>query len=335
MKLDSVSWEQFEMYLVTDRDVRANAHNISGHRSYFKKVKNHFLDLEFTNENIRAWVFALKRNETSPSTINKIIQMIKNINRCFELGVYITVGRMKEIEYEFEVLTDEEIVAIAEVKIDYSRAKDFLNLRNEVIYKLTGLNGGNRWTEMAMLTWNDFKEAPEPYVIFRETKNGDKREVFLSDEVYQLFKKLPRNDVYIFTAYRGDKKLNNQEINLDIRRRARAVGIDEEKVKKIGFYTLRHSWSTNRINANNKDYSDLEVAETLGHKNLNNLSRYKKKSVKTTKKVIISNPRFQKERPVAEVVTDIQRAIKRLTSGDNRFNPFAAEQALNLEKLLS
>ena len=334
MTLKNHTWTQYELYLIGERDVADNKHNLGGHRSYFKKVKNHFEDVEFSNVTIREWVFIMRRDNVSPSTINKVIQTIKNINRCFELGINITVGRLKELAYEFEVLSEDEIIAIAEVGLDYQKAQDFLNLRNQIIYKLAGLNGGCRWREMALLTWDDFKETPEPHIIFRHTKNGEHRKVFLSDHLYQLFKQLPQDKDYIFTAYRGNKPLNNQEINLDIRKRARLIGIAENRLDKIGFYTFRHSFATNRIDNENKTYSDIEVAETMGHKDLRNLQRYKQKSVKTTKKVILSSAKLSDEKPVTHIVEDIRRYIRNITANDRRFNPLACEESLLVEKLL-
>src|ERR1700691_1154772 len=134
--LQPYTWKQFKTLLVSDRDIKTNKHNLSGHKAYFNRVRNHFLDIPFTNATLRLWKVELKEHGIEPSTFNKIKQMCDRINQLFELGIQITISRMRETQNDFEVLTDDEIIDMANLEMDYGKGKEYLNKRNRAFYLL-------------------------------------------------------------------------------------------------------------------------------------------------------------------------------------------------------
>jgi len=341
--LKNITWKQFYALLISDRDIKNNKHNLASHEYYFNRVRNYFFDKEFTNANIRAWKVELLDQNVSPSTYNKIRQMCSSINILFELGIVITVSRMRETQKDFEVLSDEEIIAIANVEIPYPKCKDYLNKRNKAFILLSGLSGGNRLAEALAVPWKDIRETPKKYIIFRDTKNGEKREVFLSQMAWEAILDLPRKrDDTVFCSYRGlpiTQDYASTTFSEDIRDRCRVIGIPEERIAStddkegISFYTLRHSWATNRINDPNNNLKDLEIAYTMGHKDTRNLQKYVRKSLEISQKTILSASVLKGEVPKEEVLNEVRESIIRLTKYHPDFDPVAIEK-MDLSVLL-
>jgi hypothetical protein len=118
----------------------------------------------------------------------------------------------------------------------------------------------------------------------------------------------------------------------DIRARCRAIGISEDRIattdtkEGISFYTLRHSFATNRINDPDNTLTLLDLSYHMGHQDIRNLQRYVRKSLEISKRVVQSVPAFKKEKSPEQLLREARQAVERLTKGHPAFDPTGTEK---------
>jgi len=82
------------------------------------------------------------------------------------------------------------------------------NRESKISYYLTVLllYTGARFIEVATLTWNDINFF-QRLIYFKATKNGNARQVYMTDLVYEILQKLAKNTKYVFLDTNGSHML--------------------------------------------------------------------------------------------------------------------------------
>lgn len=221
--------------------------------------------MEFNRDNFSKFISDLKDKKYSYSYINRFINLGKHVDKYFHLNQIQDYTYFRENQViPKEVLTPQEIEQLANVRIDYTKKSDYINQRQKALILLLGLTGC-RIGEALSLLYSDIHASPS-YVIFRDTKNGEDRIVPISQNLYDLLMDLPKMSDYLFSSQRGGL-LEQQQVNLDIKRRAEAVG----RKKRVWCHLFRHSYITTMLE---RGVDALHVAHLVGHKDLKNTVRY-------------------------------------------------------------
>lgn len=153
---------------------------------------------------------------------------------------------------------------MAEVKIHYSRLNEDTNLKYKcLIYTL--LLTGARISEILSLTWEDVKDTP-PCLILEQSKTNDIRIAPVSKALLDILHKLPRNSGFVFSSPEG-RRLDDTNINGDLKRRAKAVGIK----KRVYNHLLRHSFVNIMLRSGTPIHI---VSRMVGHKNIATTNEY-------------------------------------------------------------
>jgi len=150
----------------------------------------------------------------------------------------------------------------------------YLKNKSQQLYELSYLSlyTGARFSELAGLTWRrvDLKEGS---IIFRNTKSGKDRTVFMTEGVKTLFQAMPEGkpDSLIFPDRKGNRLFS---VSSTFDRAIADLGLNKgvtDPRDRVTFHSLRHthaSWLVN--NGTNL----LLVKEILGHADFKMTTRY-------------------------------------------------------------
>jgi len=271
MTLETLTWDDLRVFILNDLKMSDKPTAVQANKSRFIKLKNYFENREFNRTEFANFIGWMTQNSYSPSYKNNFNKIAKIIEKY----LFIKDGRPKELddftyfyeskEFVGEILTPEEVNQIINVDIKYGKYKDLLNQRNKLLLTFLWLTGC-RIGEAIDLKVSDVHCTPD-YVIFRDTKNGDNRKMVIPKELRESLLSIPRTGDSVFAAAKSGKKLGVQEINLDIKKRAKACGIN----KRVYNHLFRHSFITIML-MNGAD--SLDVAKMVGHKDTRTTMRY-------------------------------------------------------------
>ncbi|MCL5797430.1 MAG: site-specific integrase [Patescibacteria group bacterium] len=247
----------------------------------------------------------MKTKKYAPAYMNKMITIAKHIDTFYK------ISELQDYSYFFEkksatynILTPSEIEKLAEKKLSYKKYNFYINKRQKALILLMGTTGC-RIGEALNLKFTDIHISP-PYVVFRETKNGEDRTVPISQSLSDLLLGLPRKNEFVFPSGRGGK-LGLQQVNLDIKKRAIKCGIK----KRVWNHLFRHSYITTML----ENYIDLlHVAHLVGHKDLRNTSN---SSVNFYTDIIHSHPLLKGEISWEQLSRRIRNFISRAVDTRN------------------
>lgn len=210
-------------------------------KAHFMKLADWFSDKDFTRENLLSLFAEMKEKNLKPSYCNKLITVCKYISQYYKVSSFDNLTYFRESKGPpKEILTPEEMKALADVKLVYGqsgRKSDFINLRQKALIMLLSTTGC-RIGEALELTYENIFSTP-PHVIFTDTKNGEDRTVPIAQTIYDLLMSIPKRHNLIFRSGRNGP-LGLQEVNLDLKRRALTVGIK----KRVWCHLFRHSFAT-------------------------------------------------------------------------------------------
>ncbi len=300
MTIKSTFWLQFKNYLYLDRKLSDKPGSVSADKSRFNKIANYFIDKDFNRENFNIFIGILKDKAYSASYINNIIKVAKHLDRWLKINELRDYTFFKTPpKVNFDVLKPVEIEALANIKIYYAKHSDYINQRQKALIMLMGTTGC-RIGEALGLKFSDVYSTP-PYVIFRDTKNGDDRQVPISQELYNFLTTLAQISEYIFSSGRGGI-LNHQQVNLDLKRRAEKVGIK----KRVWAHLFRHSFITQMLELG-VDSSDIAII--VGQRDLRSILRYKNSLIGHYVNIIHLHPLLRKEMPWAGSMKNLKEFI--------------------------
>jgi integrase len=127
---------------------------------------------------------------------------------------------------------------------------------------MTALFAGLRRGEILSLKWEDI-DFRRNVIIVRNSKNGERREVAISERLREVLAALPRNDERVFSCRNGS---SYKSIRTAFTTAVRKAGFVD-----LRFHDLRHVFATTLKNRG----ADLDdIKEFLGHKSLDMVMRY-------------------------------------------------------------
>lgn len=308
MTIKRTFWFDFKSYLYIDRKLSDKPGSVSADKSRFNKIANYFIDKDFNRDNFNIFIGTLKDQNYTASYINNIIKVAKHLDRWLkinELRDYTFFRTPPKVNYD--ILTPDEIKALANVEINYAKHKDYINQRQRCLILILGTTGC-RIGEALGLKFSDLYSNP-PHVIFRNTKNGDDRQVVIGQELFAFLTTLAKKSEFIFVSGRGGK-LDHQQVNLDLKIRAKKVGIK----KRIWAHLMRHSYITQMLEVG-VDSTDLAVI--IGHHDLRTLLRYKNSLLSHYVDIVHLHPLLKREMPWASSVKNLKGFINKSFDATN------------------
>jgi site-specific recombinase XerD len=310
MTLQNVEWAPFKTFLILEENFKDNKHSMYANKSRFNKLRDYFLDLDFNRDNFREFIHEMQKDGYSEEYQNRLISMAKNItkyidDKFLEDFKYRTVSGTKE-----KILpTIEEIIAIIDCEYPHKGAhRWFLNTRDHamlMLFAYTGCRAG----EISNLEWRDLvDEGNRKKVIFRDTKNGETRFVYVPNQVWEAIDEIPRKNNYVFASYRG-KQILNQGINQTIKNRAKHLGIQ----KNLHAHLLRHAFITEMLDGGAEWF---RLASMVGHKDPKTTQRYYQNSTKSQEDLMKLHPLNRQFITFDDVVNEALESAKSWMSID-------------------
>lgn len=283
--LFDVSWEQFELFLYVDKALSKKPSSAYANYSRFNIFSRWFADKDWSVTTFRLFLNEYQQKKASQGTINKLITFGKYFDEF--LGTEVTKSfktRTEKIKKIEDILTPAEITQLANLELPYSKYREYLNQRQQALIMLLGTTGC-RISEALELRWENMHNGVAKYVEFLDTKNGEDREVPVDSDVFEMMMALPRKSEFVFDSGRGGQ-LQPQQVNLDIQRRAKALGIN----KHVYNHLFRHSFATTMLEMG---VSDSDVCKITGWRDPKVLLRYKNSKVSYYASVMRLHPLLQ------------------------------------------
>ena len=265
MKLRPQLWPALESYLFLDIKLSRNRAAYLAVKSRFNILAQNFTKRDFNRQTCTTFMGEMQEKGYASSHINNMIKIAKHVDKYLGLNELQDFTYFREEIKHVAVLTPEEIYQMANVVIPYTKEPDLVNERQRLLILFLATTGC-RISEALNLTTADFLDTP-PHVIFRATKNGDTRAVPIANFLHSACLRLGTGRNFIFSSYRGEH-LDLQQINLDLKRRAKACHI----TKPVYCHVFRHSYITTMLQAG---VDALDVAVIVGHHDPKTTLRYK------------------------------------------------------------
>lgn len=320
------------------KDLRPNT--LSNHKSQFRKLEDWFKDRPFNLETSKKFIVAQKAKGTKPGTIQcSIYTLRKFCEFLIERGVLeenfakkINLPRRNRRRESFLVqpLSPEEIKKIIQVKRSYKHGR-YKDISDEVNFFWSTLiellaETGCRISELLNLQVEHLNLGEGSFTLL-QTKTGNPRIVPIPPHLIPKLKKLTKDKSFsdlVFTSYRG-KKLYNSSVNTELKIRAELAGVK----KRVYCHLLRHSFITTMLT---EGVSILEVAEIVGHENLNTTQGYTHLVLEHKKKAQLRHPLVRQGQSVSGVLERIRDTIRSLRLEDDpRFKFHLKETKNSLE----
>lgn len=264
MQLRAEMWERLYRYLVYEKKFDNSHKNVDRRKTLFLQLCKYLDGKEFTRENFTNFIQYMIEKGYTREYANSFIKIAKHIDKCWELHQLEDYSLFPRAPKVIDWLSYDEILAMANVALNYPRYKDEMNLRYKCLI-MTMLLTGARIAEILDLRWENLREKPYCLVI-EQNKTRDIRIAPLSKELFELLHSLPHNSGYIFSGKTG-KRLDDTAINDDLKRRAAAVGIK----KRVYNHLLRHSF----VNIMLREGTPMHiVSRMVGHKDLQTTNEY-------------------------------------------------------------
>lgn len=316
VSLDDQIIPAFLNYLHVDLKISRDSNSSSAIKCRLRKLFRWFGNKEYTKENARAFIGELLEANAKPNYMNKFVVLCKQLDAFLGTETMRGFSYFRETYKAKETLTPAEIQLMANIVLPYKKQADYVNQRQRCLVLLLGTTGC-RIGEALNLQWGDLLSEP-PHVIFRETKNGDIRYVPIGRELYNDLRSLPQVGKYIFSSYRGGI-LEHQEVNLDLKRRAVAVGI----TKPVYAHVFRHSYITTMLESG---VDSLDVAHIVGHRDPKSTMRYKNSLLTYYSGVVQLHPILRSSLTVQQILEKTRALIKSLAD-PNMFDVYYEEGA--------
>ncbi len=197
--------------------------------------------------------------EVAPATVNRELATLKTmLSKAVAWGklhdnVAKRVKFLKEPRGRLRFLEREEIIDLL--------SKCSKRLRPIVV---TALNTGMRRGEILGLKWYDI-DFKRNIITILDTKNGEKREVYMNEQVKTALIRVPKNpeSPFIFCKKNG-KPFHNL-------RKSFFTALDKSDITNFTFHDLRHTFASQLVMSG----TDINtVRELLGHKDIRMTLRY-------------------------------------------------------------
>lgn len=213
-----------------------------------------------------------KKGEKKPRMLSNatVVRYLASLSVCYSYGIedlgWIEANPVRSVKKpkpergRVRFLTDEERVRLLAV----SRGNAYSKHLYPVI--LLALLTGARLGEIMGLKWQDI-DFKRRTLLFEETKNGERRQVPLATQAYNVLHELNKvrriDSQYVFAREDGKKPF-------EIRKQWEKA-VKETELVNFRFHDLRHT-AASYLAMNGA--SLLEIADILGHKTLSMVKRY-------------------------------------------------------------
>jgi len=203
----------------------------------------------------------MKRNK--PATVNRLLSTLKH---------------MYTKSVDWEMVEEEALKRVRKVKLLPENNRRLRYLSQEECRKLvsvcpphvkpiviTALNTGMRKEDILSLKWEENIDMHHGYILLNLTKNGERRQVPMTQEVRDALNGIVRRikSSYIFADAKGNRYG-------DIKRSFN-TSLIKAGIKDFRFHDLRHTFASHLV-MGGIDLATLR--ELLGHKNLTMTLRY-------------------------------------------------------------
>jgi len=227
---------------------------------WFKKLKIKHIGLKEV-EKLQSEVI---KKQLKPSSVNKITGLIKHCFTKLEDWEIIPEAQLRAIRKAKNLRTTSRLRYLTDEEIER-----LLQACDSHIYPivLTALHTGMRRGEILGLKWKNI-DLKNGLILLETTKNGERREIPMSETMKALFKRLftTRNlsSEYVFTNPDTGKRY------IDIKRSFNSACM-KAGIVDFNFHDLRHTFASQLVM---KGVDIKTVQELLGHKTLNMTLRY-------------------------------------------------------------
>ena len=238
-------------------------------------VKKYIIPKEFENR-----FKGMPLNKFNSNLIEKLQTecMTKNYKPAYTNKIITILKHMFAKASDWEMITEETLKKVRKVKLLKGEVKRLRYLSDEEAERLafncesylkpiviTALNTGMRRGEIFGLTW-DRVDLKNSIILLDKTKNGERREVPINDNLYEILNSIVRRlDVpYVFFNPKTLKPYDNLK-------RSFATALSKSHILDFRFHDLRHTFASQLIM---KGVDLVTVKELLGHKDIKMTLRY-------------------------------------------------------------
>lgn len=314
----------------TLKDRRLLCENLT---SYFNSV-----NWVFNETTARGWVELKKKNSTSIDSRKKLastrryVAQIRAFNSWCVLRHYLTINFCQWINRPNEPET----------------MKPHLNLSHDTLLQAIQLGVTTGKFDKAR-SKRIKKEGYDAlmFMLFTSRRSGEMvalrgRDINIMDKLYRVRLKggrildfpIPENLVSMLAARVHKDRAFEVTAATTIkylRVGLTKIGIDNNVTTEVINHTLRKAFARER--KRNGD-SVEEIASAMADKVDVVLKYYLDRDLDNMKKTVDNTAQSKNNIPVTDKIKEIRQFIERVVSNDSRFNPLAAETALNVDKLL-
>ena len=293
----------------------------------------------FNEQSARAWIESKTNHDekgtvTNKSSFNRYVAQIRAFNKFCIDRKYLTLNFCQWIskypEYEtlkpipdisHEVLL--KAISLGTLKGKYDKLRSLrIKIEGEAAL-LFMLFTSRRSGEFVKLEGTDIKLAATEPKYFAHLKGGKYLDFPIPENLLEMMRKRQhKKKVFEVTPSTTIQYLRNG---------LRAQGVPEATIKLVDNHTLRKAFAKERYK--NKESVD-KIADTMDDTVEVVRKHYLGRDLEGMRNTV-NNTKIAKESiEVSSIVKDIKSYIETITRNDSRFNPLAAEEALNIEKLL-
>jgi integrase/recombinase XerD len=259
MQIQFTQFDELKRYLVYDRKIKDTKKNILVLESRFRILCAFFVEKEFTRANFISFLEYMREKGYSTAYCNQFIKMAKHIDKFYKLEELQDFTQYKKEKHTVDILTDQEMLDLAEVRLPYTRNLEETNGRYRALIYVMYYTGA-RINEIISLRWEDVWVDPVPLLVFNQTKINEMRYAPIPVTLYDDLRALPHFSGYIFTNREGHP-LDITTVNYTLKKRAVAIGLK----KRVYNHLFRHSFINLMLRGGAKIH---EVSRLVGHKSI-------------------------------------------------------------------
>jgi integrase len=239
-------------------------------KSAIKKLKAHFgsTRLPISRKAIidfqSSMLAVRKKNSTplKPAYINRVISVLRSM---FTYAVDVGVADKDSLDAFSRVKLKGEIKRLRFLSLEESAQLVEVCDQDLKPIVVLALNTGMRKGEILTLQWSQV-DLTHNLILLDKTKNGERREVYISPELRVFLCKLP-------SRFKGDYVVPNPETRKPYAniKRMYTKALTKARIKDFRFHDLRHTFASQLVMAG----VDLTtVKDLLGHKDIKMTIRY-------------------------------------------------------------
>ncbi len=265
MRIAFEEFDEIKRYLLYDRKLKNSPKDVHTMRSRYRLLCNYFAERDFNRDNFVSFMEYMQEKGYSNAYCNIFITMAKHIDKYYKLKELEDFTLYPKEQKLVEVLTAEEMVALAETPLPYTRLAEEKNaIMRGVIYTL--FYTGARINEVLYLRWEDMRESPIPLLVFNQTKINELRYAPIPKTLYDDLTALPHLSGYIFVRHDGHP-LNDTTVGQTLKKKADIIGIK----KRVYNHLFRHSFINIMLRGGAKLH---EVSRLVGHKSIETTNQH-------------------------------------------------------------